>query len=66
MISCRLLVQAVVDPPHERIYAHVGLGVYVELSLSAALEVCQQRRRLLNDKLSSCDHLDELEDVMKT
>lgn len=46
-----LSVKAVVDPPHERVHAHLGLGVFVELPLETASRVCESRLELIRRKL---------------
>ena len=50
-----LRVSAVVDPPHERVHVHLGLGVFVELPLDSAAMLCGARRELLLRKLRLLD-----------
>ena len=45
-----LRVAAVVDPPHERVHVHRGLGIFVELQLDAAALLCASRLELLQRK----------------
>lgn len=50
-IGAGLLVSAIVDPPHECVHIHIGLGIHVELPLKEALVVCSQRKKILRSMI---------------